>query len=231
MSLTRSISTHIKAAAIAGLLISAMQPALAYHLRGAICKHGGNPSISLVNQDGKFILQLATGPDGKSQVGLVIKNLENNPIIVKDLDVKSPITAVFEIRDKRVLKYSRTLQFKVSVKNADGKLVVPTIPCDDAPGSRPGKIPLIRVGGDIYSATLPSKVITELGQEVPKLKIGENSPVVGCVIYLDGENFGFDQANKSVLVDSISVAGKKLGVEELGNFFGCEAFPSSVFNP
>jgi len=69
MSLTRSISNHLKAAAISGLLIApAMQPAHAYHLRGAICKHGGNPSISLENQDGKFIVELATGAGGKSQV-------------------------------------------------------------------------------------------------------------------------------------------------------------------
>ncbi len=230
MSLTRSISTHLKSAVVVGFVVSAMQPALAYDLKGAICKHGGSPAISLENKDGGFILALSTGVNGKSQVGLVIKGLDSSPIIVKDLDVKSPITAVFEIRDKTILKYSRTLQFKVTVRNADGKLITPTIGCDDDV-NRAGRIPLRKINGVTYSATLPSKVITELGQEVPRLKIGENSPVVGCVIYLDGENFGFDPTNKSVLVDSISVAGKKLGIQDLGSFLGCEAFPSSVFNP
>lgn len=230
MSLTRSIYTHLRAAALALLLISAMQPALAYSLRGAICKRGGSPTISLENQDGKFIIELATGVDGKSQVGLVIKGLDTDPITVKDLDAK-PITAVFEIKDKKILKYSRTLIFKTSIRNADGKLIVPATPCDDNPGNRPGKIPLIKVSGNTYSATFPKKAILDLAAELPRLKISENSPLVGCVIYLDGEGFGFDQANKSVLVDSISVAGKKLGVQDLGNFLGCEGFPSSVFTP
>ncbi|MBS1956427.1 MAG: hypothetical protein JST89_19730 [Cyanobacteria bacterium SZAS-4] len=229
MNPTRSISTFVKVAAVAGLLFSATQPTLAYHLRGAICKKGGSPAISLENQDGKFILQLSTGVNGKSQVGLVIKGLENNPIIVKDLDVKSPITAVFEIRDKTILKYSRTLQAKIFVKNADGKVIIPTVGYDDG-ADRQGRIPLRKVSGNTYTGTIPSRVITDLGAEVPSLKIGENSPVVGCVIYLDGDNFGFDQTNKSVLVDSISVAGKKLGVQELGNFLGCDAFPSGAIS-
>lgn len=227
MNLSRSISNCVKAAAVAGLLFTAAQPTFAYHLRGAICKRGGSPAITLENQDGKFILQLSTGVDGKSQVGLVIKGLENNPIIVKDLDLKSPITAVFEIRDKTILKYSRTLQAKISVRNADGKIITPVVGYD-TDVNRAGRIPLRKVSGTTYSATIPSKVITELGAEVPRLKIGENSPVVGCVIYLDGENFGFDEKNKFVQVDSISVAGTKLGVQDLGNFLGCDAFPSSA---
>jgi|688.fasta_scaffold348294_1 hypothetical protein len=230
MSLTRPLTSYLRAATAAMLLVCAAQPAHAYFLRGAICKNGGNPSISLENQDGKFILQLATGQSGKSQVGLVINGLDSNPIIVNDLDTKSPITAVFEIKDKKVLKYSKTLVFKVSVRNADGKLVIPTIGCDDRV-NQPGRVPLRKISGDMYSATLPSKVITDLGTEVPRLKISGNSPVVGCVIYLDGNGFGFDEANKFVQVDSISVAGQKLGVQQLGNFLGCEAFPSSVFTP
>lgn len=227
MNLSQSITSYLKVAATMALLLAPMQPALAYHLRGAICKNGGNPTISLENQDNKFIIELATGAGGKSQVGLVIKGLDNNPIIVKDLDTKNQITAIFEIKDKKVLQYSSTLRFKVSVKNDDGKVIVPTISCDTS-DSRPGRIPLKKVSGNTYSATLPSSTITDLGKEVPRLKIGENSPVVGCVIYLDGANFGFNEANKFVQVDSISVSGKKLGVQELGNFLGCDAFPSSV---
>lgn len=226
MNLTRPLSINFAAATAALLLCLTTQAADAYFLRGAICKKGGNPTISLENQDNKFIIELATGVGGKSQVGLLIKGLDTNPIIVKDLD-KTQITAVFEIKDKRVLQYSRTLQFKVSVKNADGKIIVPTVPCDTST-SRSGKVPLVRVNGNTYSATFPSKAITELGTEVPKLKISENSPVVGCTIYLDGDNFGFDEKNKMVQVDSISVGGKKLGVQELGSFLGCEAFPTSV---
>lgn len=229
MNSTRPLRTNLTVAAALALLVSVVQPAHAYVLRGAICKKGGSPSISLENQDNKFIIELATGAGGKSQVGLLIKGLDTNPIVVKDLD-KTQITAVFEIKDKRVLQYSRTLQFKVSVKNADGKIIVPTIPCD-TDTSRPGKIPMVRVNGNTYSATLPSKVIIDLGKEVARLKISENSPVVGCTIYLDGDNFGFDEKNKSVLVDSISVGGNKLGVQDLGSFLGCEAFPSSVFTP
>jgi hypothetical protein len=226
MSLTR-ITTYLKVAALAAFLISAMQipPALAsnYELRGAICKNGGNPSISLENQDGKFILQLSTG-GGKGQVGLVINGLEKNPITVKDLD-KIPITAVFEINDKKVLRYTRTLIFKMIVRNDDGKLLSPAVFCDTDVNR--GGIPLRPLGGDVYSATFPAKILIDLGKEVLRLRLSENSKVVGCVIYLDGAAFGFDETNRSVVVSSISVAGQKLGVK-LENILGCEAFPNII---
>ncbi len=227
MNLMR-ITTHLKVAALAAFLISATQipSALAsnYDLRGAICKNGGDPSVSLENQDGKFILQLSTG-GGKSQVGLVIKGLEKNPITVKDLD-KIPITAVFEINDKKLLRYD-PLIFKMIVRNDDGKLLTPTVRCD-TDVNRPGRVPLRPLGGDVYSATFPAKDLIDLGKEVPRLRLSENSKVEGCVIYLDGAAFGFEQGiNRSVVVSSISVAGQKLAVK-LENILGCEAFPNIV---
>src|ERR1700722_11173594 len=165
-------STNFKGAALAVSLISEINIPCAfasnYQLQGAICKSGGDPSISLVSKDGKFAIDLATG--GKNKVGLVVNGLANNPISVKDLDVKSPITAVFGSIDKGTMKYGG-LFCKISIRNDVGTLVVPTcrVSASQFDINRGGTVPLVRVG-DSYSATFPSSIITSLGKEVPRLK-------------------------------------------------------------
>lgn len=224
MNLTTS-TTILKAATLAIALVISIPGAFAsnYHLRGAICGNDGNPSITLVT-NGKFGIRLTTG--GKNKVGLAVKGLEQNPITVKDLDVKSPITTVFGSVDKEILK-GQALWCKILLKNDDGKLIVPTSRVSPSQFDiNRGAVPLVK-NGDTYSATYPSSLIISLGKEVPRLKLSENSKVVGFVIYLDGNDLGFRDPNVSAVVNSVSVAGEQLPLK-LENPLGCDAFPTVV---
>ncbi len=224
--------TFLPKAALALSLVSALQMPSAFaadhHLRGATCAKGGNPSVSLVNEGGRFTVECNTG-GGDSLAGVVVKDLEKNPIVIKNLDASQAVTAVIEIRTKEVIKTPENIEFRTNLKNDVGKVFTAILQCDTNVNNSRRKVPLKLISGNTFSASLPKEIFLDLAQEVPALKLSENSQIVGITIDINGERFR-QGIQKIIFVNSVAIGGKQLPVK-LENVLGCDAFPAIPFKP